>query len=127
MTGIDRIERGEICHIGEEAGGLHYIFHGQACRSEDGFHIFRRLFCLRFHRVAGELARSGVDAQLAGAEYQISRADSLGIRTDSGRCVVRMNDFHTMTSFVNPAFTISQRRDFVYFPALNRERKKCYT
>jgi hypothetical protein len=104
ILAVDGVERGEIAHIGEEAGGLHGVFKRGTGFFEDGGEVLHDLLCLLGDVCTVDVARCGVDRNLTGGEEHIAANDGLRIRADGCGGFLCI-DFlqHDITSFRHTA------------------------
>src|SRR4029077_15063082 len=79
---VDLVHRGEIVHVGEKHGGLHYAVKGRSCRFHYALEIFKHTFGLHRGISLHNLLRLWIERDLPGKKHESIRADGLGIGAD---------------------------------------------
>lgn len=93
-VGVHFVEGREVVDVREEARGLHHVVEVGAGRREQRRHVPHNLLGLLLHGGAHELARRGVERDLARREQQPARDASLHVGADGGRRVSGGDNVH---------------------------------
>ena len=105
IFGIDRIECGEIRHVGDEAGGLDHLFRGGASGFQKGADIAAALLGLGGDAF-GDGTGGRIHGDLTGAVNKIAGDDSLGIGTNGCGGMGGGDDLHGNLPFVYSALGV---------------------
>ena len=89
--GVYAVHGREVVHVAQKDGRLDDVPESETGGGQHGRAVRERLPGLRLDAL-GELARGGVDRQLAGRDDKAARLDALGLRPDGGRGFVCLND-----------------------------------
>ena len=98
VLSVNGVERGKVCHIRQEAGGLDHFAHIGAGSFYDGPNILAALVGLGGDAL-GHLAGGRVNGNLSGGDDQVTEFVALGVGADGARGVGGSNGFHGDSPF----------------------------